>query len=228
MEHTHVSNIEGVNEGRSEFIMKTYLHLVGAIGLFVLIESYIFQSGLAPIIASKLTGVSWLVVLGLFMVVSYGASHVAHNLQSKAAQYGALGVFVLAQAIIFVPLLFMAERFAEGTIESAAIMTLTAFACLTVVVFFTRQDFSFLRSFLMWGGLVAIGLIVASVLMGGVELGYWFSAAMVVYAGAAILYDTSNVLHHFRPGQHVSAALQLFSSVALMMWYVVQLFMSGD
>ena len=49
---------------------------------------------------------------------------------------------------------------------------------------------------------------------------------MVGFAGAAILYDTSNVLTRFPEDRYVAAALQLFSSVALMFWYVLRIMMS--
>ena len=79
----------------------------------------------------------------------------------------------------------------------------------------------------MWGGVVALVLIVASVLF-GFELGTFFSVGMIAFAGAAILYDTSNILHHHPADRHVGAALELFASVALMFWYVLQLFLSRD
>jgi FtsH-binding integral membrane protein len=49
---------------------------------------------------------------------------------------------------------------------------------------------------------------------------------MVVLASGYILYHTSNVLHHYGTEQYVAAALALFASVALLFWYVLQLFMS--
>jgi hypothetical protein len=82
----------------------------------------------------------------------------------------------------------------------------------------------------MFLGLVAIAalaLIVISVLF-GMNLGVWFVWAMIVLASGYILYDTSNVLHRYRTDQHVAAALALFASVALLFWYVIQIFMSRD
>ncbi len=84
-----------------------------------------------------------------------------------------------------------------------------------------------MRGVLMWGGVVAMLAIVGGILF-GFELGTWFSVAMIGFAGAAILYDTSNVLHHFPEDRYVGAALQLFASVALMFWYVLRLFMARD
>ena len=54
------------------------------------------------------------------------------------------------------------------------------------------------------------------------------AVAMIGFAGAAVLYDTSNVLHHYSADRHVAAALQLFASIAMMFWYVLRLFMSRD
>ena len=106
-------------------------------------------------------------------------------------------------------------------------VTLLGTGGLTVVAFVTKKDFSFLRGILVWAGILAIVAIVGSVLF-GFHLGTWFSVAMIGFAGAAILYDTSNVMHHYPEDRHVAAALELFASIALMFWYVLQLFMSRD
>jgi FtsH-binding integral membrane protein len=214
-------------DARASFINRTYNHLMGAIVLFTLIEVGLFQSGIAEPIAQVLLGGSWLLVLGAFMLVSWFASRVSLTSESKGAQYAALGGFVVAQSIIFVPMLWLANQYAPGAIQSAAVVTLVGFVGLTAVAFVTRKDFSFMRGVLMWGGVVAILAIVGGVLF-GFELGTWFSVAMIGFAGAAILYDTSNVLHHFSEDRYVGAALQLFASVALMFWYVLRLFMSND
>jgi hypothetical protein len=213
-------------DARATFINRTYNHLMGAIVLFTLIEVGLFQSGAAESIAQVLLGGSWLLVLGAFMLVSWFASRVALTSESKGAQYAALGGFVVAQSIIFVPMLWMANVYAPGAIQSAAVVTLVGFAGLTAVAFVTRKDFSFLRGMLVWGGVVALLAIVGGILF-GFELGTWFSVAMIGFAGAAILYDTSNVLHHFPEDRYVGAALQLFASVALLFWYVLRLFMGS-
>jgi len=210
---------------RARFIARTYNHLFGAIVLFALIEIALFASGTAVAIAGVL-GQSWLLVLGGLMLVSWLASRAAHTSQSLAVQYAALGGFVVMQAIVFVPLLVVADAVAPGAIQSAALVTFIGFAALTAVVFVTRKDFSFLGSFLRWGGIVALLLIVAGLIF-GFSLGTFFSVAMVGFAGAAILYDTSAVLRDFPTNRPVAAALQLFSSVMLLLWYVLRLFMSS-
>lgn len=210
---------------RSVFITRTYGHLLGALAGFTLLEVWFFKSGLAEPMARAMLSTSWLLVLGAFVVVSWLARSVAHRAQSSGAQYAALTGFVLAQSIIFVPMLYLADRHAPGAIQSAAFVTALAFTGLTAVAFITRKDFSFLRGLLFWGGIVALVLIVAGVIF-GFNLGVYFSVAMVALAGASILYDTSNVLHHYPENHYVAAALELFASFALMLWYVLRIFMS--
>jgi len=210
---------------RGRFIARAYNHLFGAILAFIAIEVFLFKSGLAESIASVLLSGSWLLVLGGFVVVSWIARYVAHSAQSQAAQYAALAGYVVGEAIIFVPLLYLAEKFAPGAIGSAALVTFLGFVGLSLVAFFTRKDFSFLRGILCWGGIMAAVLIVAAVIF-GFQLGTFFSVAMVGLAGAAILYDTSNILYHYPENRYVAAALELFASVALMLWYVLRIFMS--
>lgn len=214
----------GVAE-RSTFISRTYGHLLGALALFVVIEIVLFQATSVPeAMLSFLAGGSWrwLLFLGGFMVVGMLASRTAVAATSPAAQYAALFGYVLAEALIFVPLLYVANAFAPGAIESAALLSLVGFTGLTGVVLITRKDFSFLRGIVLYGGVVALLLIVGGIAF-GLSLGTWFSVAMIALAGAAILYDTSNVLQHYPADRHVAASLALFASVALLFWYVLRL-----
>ena len=82
---------------------------------------------------------------------------------------------------------------------------------------------------LVIGSMVAMGVIVVGIVFGfGAVFQFWFAFAMVILASGAILYSTSNVLHHYNTSQYVAASLALFSSVALLFWYVLQMFMSSD
>lgn len=217
--------IELDENSRGRFVARAYNHLFGAILAFILIEVVLFKTGLAESIASVLLSASWLLVLGGFVVVSWIARYASHRAQSLPAQYAALAGYVVAEAIIFVPLLYMAEKFAPGAIGSAALVTFLGFVGLSLIAFFTRKDFSFLHGLLWWGGVMAMVLIVGAVIF-GFNLGTWFSVAMVGLAGAAILYDTSKILYHYPENRYVAAALELFASVALMFWYVLRIFMS--
>jgi FtsH-binding integral membrane protein len=219
---------------RVAFIRKTYIHLAAAIYAFVAI-AWFAQTAL-PL--EQWLGQLWmnrwfpLALLGGFIAVSWIADRWARSDTSIGLQYAGLGLYVLAEAVIFTPLLFIAKQYSlqlpignVDVIGAAALITLVIFGGLTAAVFVTGKDFSFLRTGLIVGSIAAFGLILAGALM-GFSLGLWFIGAMVVLACGFILYDTSNVIHHYRTDQHVAASLALFASVALLFWYVLQIVMS--
>jgi FtsH-binding integral membrane protein len=218
---------EAAADARAAFIRRTYGHLAGAILAFTALETALVNFVPPEVIGSMFTGrYSWLICLGAFMGIAWLANAWAQSDVSRVLQYAGLGLYVVAEAFIFLPLLYLAAHFsAPDVIPKAGILTLTIFGGLTVVVFTTRQDFSYLRTILFVGGFIAMGVVVLSIFMGG-GLGLWFSAAMVVLAGGFILYDTSNVLHHYRTDQHVAASLALFASVALLFWYILRILLA--
>ena len=212
---------------RVAFIRRTYTHLAAAIAAFVGLECMLLPSAFAESmmkwVASGRYG--WLMVLGAFILVGWMARGLATKVDSVAAQYAGLAVYVVAEAIIFIPLLYIARHYSSPeVIPTAAILTGLLFVGLTAVAFTTRKDFSFLGSFLTIGGFIALGLIVCGAVF-GFRLGLLFSGAMVILACGAILYDTSRIMHHFRTDQHVAASLELFASVALLFWYVLRIVM---
>ena len=220
---------EGSPTAQVDFIHKTYQHLALAIAAFVGLEAVLLnvpgiENVIRPVLGSRF---GWLAVLGVFMFVSHVATKWAHEAVTPEKQYLGLGLYVVAEALIFLPLLYVAAFFVGAdVIIKAAVVTGVVFGGLTAMVLITKKDFGFLRGILTVVGFGALGMIVVSILF-GFSLGTWFSGAMVVFAAGAIVYQTSNVLHEYRPGQHVAAALGLFASVALLFWYVLQLFMSS-
>ncbi len=213
---------------RMVFIKKTYLHLGLAILAFIAVEYALQVSSLAPMLTQTMLGThyGWLITLAAFMGVSYVAERWARSSTSQPMQYVGLGLYVVAEAILFVPLLYIAAYAMHDTalIEKAGLITGVVFVGLTASVFITRSDFSWMRQGLAVAGFGALGLIAASLLF-GFNLGTLFSAAMVILASGYILYYTSNVLHHYAIGSHVAAALALFSAVALLFWYVLRILM---
>lgn len=216
---------QALGADRATFITRTYAHVFGGIVVFTAIEAFFFSSGMAEKLAHAMSSVWWMVLLGM-VAVSWFASHIASMSLSKPAQYGAYGIYILAEALMFAPLLYMANARAEGAISSAAVITLLGFGALSVIAHKSRQDFSFLRPILMWGGVMALITILAAIFF-DFQLGVLFSGIMVALAGAAILYDTSNIIRHYPTDRHVSAAMALFGSVMLMFWYVIRLVMAS-
>jgi uncharacterized protein len=216
----------GEADGREAFIARTYNHLFLAIAAFAGLEIALFKTGFAEVIARGMMGGGALLVFGGFVVVSWLATSVAYRAESKAAQYAALAAYVVLEAIVFVPLLMLANVRAPGAIQSAAAVTLVGFAGLTGIALLTKKDFSFLGGVLRWAGFAVLGLIVASLVF-GFTLGTLFSVAMVALSGAAILFETSRVQREFPEDRYVAAALSLFASVAMMFWYILRIFIGS-
>jgi hypothetical protein len=215
---------------RKSFIRKTYMHLFGAIVAFAALTTGIILSGAGATISQTLLGsqFGWLIVMGAFIGVSFIAERWAQPNKSKSMQYLGLGVFVVAEAIVFTPLLYLASVYSDpAVIPAAGVMTLLVFGGLTATVFITGKDFSFLGKFLTIMSLASFGFIAVSLIF-GFGLGALFAAAMVVLASGYILYYTSKIMHHYPVGSHVAASLALFSAVALLFWYILRLFMSRD
>jgi FtsH-binding integral membrane protein len=218
----HAPDIE-----RAAFIRRTYGHLAGAILAFACLTALLIRVGVGEqamvLLASSRW--SWLIVLAVFMGVSVLADRWARHDYSREVQYLGLGLYVVAEAAIFLPLIYIAQTYAPGVIQNAALITLALVGGLTFTAFSTRKNFSFLAPALSIGGFVALGVIIASIAF-GFQLGLLFSGVMIVFAGGSILYTTSNIIHEYRTDQHVAASLGLFASVGLMFWYVLQFLMS--
>lgn len=222
--------IESTDQVRVAFYKKTYAHVAGGVLLFVLFEYLLLQSDtLVNFMLSMTQGWRWLVMLGGFMLVTNYAESTILKTADKNIQYMAYALYVFAQAIIFVPLLYIAIYYTESAelVQQAAIVTLALFAGITAVVFVTKKDFSYIKSGLTVGFFIAMGLIVAGSLF-GFDLGLWFSVGMCVLAAGSILYQTSNLVNKYGTEDYIPASLGLFASLMLLFWYVLSIFMSRD
>jgi uncharacterized protein len=214
---------------RATFIRRTYAHLAGAILAFMGIEVLLFkvlgEEGQQQVLRLMLGGYSWLIVMIAFMGASWLAQTWAQSGSSAATQYMGLGLYVVAEAVIFLPLLIIAEHYMPKAIPTAGILTLGVFGGLTLSVFVTKKDYSPLRPILCVGSLIALGVIVAGIIL-HFPLGLFFSFAMVALMSGYILYYTSQVMLHYRTDQHVAAALALFAAVATLFWYILRIVMA--
>lgn len=211
---------------RSAFIVRVYQHLILAIAAFAAIEALFINLGVAKALYELVAGggPAWLLILGGFMLVSWLATTAAHDVLNVNRQYTGLFGLAVAEALIFAPFLYYFFRVSDGagTVWSAAVITAIGFAGLSGVAYTTRRDLSFLRPVLLWGGVCALVLVVGAVAF-GLNLGVWFSLAMIALAGGSILYQTQAVMRQYPEEAYVGAAVQLFASVMLLFWYILRL-----
>ena len=175
-------------------------------------------------------GGSWLIVMLLFMAIGWAAQRLAQSPTSVALQYVGLTLGVVGEALILQPMLWLAYYTSRSTADfhhlvfTAALITGTIFVGLTLTVFVTKKDFSFLRGALMIASFAALGVILTSMLF-GFQLGALFSGAIILLMAGYILFQTSQVMSTFPPQAHVAASLMLFSTIATLFWYVLRLLM---
>ena len=188
---------------------------------------------------------TWLLVLGLFMVVGVIAQRLAMSQTSRGLQFAGLALAVVAEGVLLQPLIWILmvkfgdpqQLFAgnelhvalSGTashiLGEAVVITLAIFGGLTATVFVTKKDFSFMRGALTMASFGFLGVIIASAIF-GFHLGAIFCGIGILLMAGYILYQTSLIMSYFPPTAFVAAALMLFSTIATLFWYVLQLLMS--
>lgn len=214
---------------REDFYKKTYLHVALAVLAFIVIEFVLIMAIPINVIAAMVgSQFTWLFILGLFWLASMLSNKLVMA-EKRSTQYMGLGLFVLIEAIVFLPMIYMAVAVSESSnvLFQAGFMTLAMFAGLSFIAFTTKKDLSWMRGILVMGGFLALGLIILGAIF-GFELGLWFSVAMVAIASGSILYQTQQIKNEYSSDMYVGAALQLFASVMLLFWYILRIFLSRD
>ena len=211
---------------KATFYKQTYKHLASAILAFIVVETIMIKTVPVEAILWMFSGnYIWLFIIGLFWLGSVMSNKLALH-PSRDKQYLGLGLYVILEAIIFLPMIYLAVGYSGlDILMQAAMITLFMFTGLTAVVFLTKTDFSFLRTILIVGGFVSLGTIVVGAIF-GFNLGLWFSVGMVVLASVGILYQTDQIKNQYGTQQYVGASLQLFASVMLLFWYILRILMS--
>lgn len=219
---------EAAGEERAAFIRRTYAHLAGAILAFTGLTAGLLSLPNVESIVGPMMGNWWIVFIG-WMVASWVAQYWASSNTSIGLQYLGLALYVVAEAFIFLPLLFVARYFSgdPNIIPTAGVLTLAIFGGLTAGVLVTKKDFSFMGPIISIASFVLLGVIICAALF-GTGLGLWFAFAVVALASGAILYNTSALLYQYRTDQHVAASLQLFASVALLFYYILLILLSSS
>jgi hypothetical protein len=223
----HGTVAEAQADVRVGFIRRTYATLAGAVGALILLETILVNMPGIENLIRPMMGAWWLVML-VFMGVSWVATKWAESDTSIGMQYLGLALYTVLEALIILPLLYIASVQPNGQhiIAQAGILTFCIFGGLTGAVFFTKRDYSYLAPTLSIGGWLVLGFIVAFLIfpMSSTILLIFCFFVVALLAGT-IIYQTSNVIHHYRPTQHVAAALALFSSVATLFYYILYIIM---
>jgi FtsH-binding integral membrane protein len=227
---------------RAAFFRRTYGLVAIGFAAFAALLAIFFvgfdrQSGIAFALFSglfsmirSLGGWSILLVMLAFWGATTLAQSLAFNRASRGAQYAGLGLYVVLEALLFIPLIGYVILSTKGNASSvlvpAGIVTGGMIAGLTALVFMTNLDFSFLRIAIILGSFAALAIVLVAAIA-GLTLGAWFSIAMIVLMATVILYQTNEIKNTLETDQHVAAAFILFSSFVTLLFYVIRFFAGG-
>nr|WP_305794060.1 Bax inhibitor-1/YccA family protein [Hahella sp. CCB-MM4] len=107
---------------------------------------------------------------------------------------------------------FYVSMGAAETVTTALGLTAFAFFGLSGFALVSKKDFSFLSSFLTVGFFVIVGAIVISLFVQSSAFSLAISAAVVLFASAAILYETSAIVHGGQTN-YILAAVSLYAQI---------------
>lgn len=218
-----VSNLDV--DQRAGFIRRTYAHVAMAIGSTAVFVALLLAVGAGPVLLSFLSGgmVNLLIFMGLFIGAGIMADRWARSGQSITMHYVALFGYAFVEAVVVTPAIYIAVLYKPSAIWDALFATSALVAGLSWLAFSTKKDFSFMGPFLMIGSLIAMAVIFAGVIF-GFSIGLVGIGAIILLAAGFVLYNTSNIIHHYKEHQHVAAALSLYASIALMFRFILQFF----
>jgi FtsH-binding integral membrane protein len=198
-------------DARARFLQKTYTWLcAGVAGFAGILASFEHVPALQSL-SYTLFGNPIIAIVTL-LAASFAAHALAERSPINVVVYA---LYVVVFGLATAPLVALANHVAPGIVGQAGLITGIIFGGLTLYVFKTGRDFSFM------GGVLALGLF-AMIALGlggwlfGFQLGVWYSIAGALLFSGFILYDTSRILHHYPTTAHVAAAVVLFTDVVIL------------
>lgn len=141
------------------------------------------------------------------------------------------GLFTFISGLLISPLI--AYQLLGGKTEvlvQALGLTASIFGGLTIYTLTSRTDFSYLRGALSIGLFGMFGIIIIGWFTGGFALNFQFAFAIgvVVLFSGFVLYDTSQILHHYRTDEYVAGALSLYIDFIILFQYILMLLSRRD
>ncbi|MCA1612757.1 MAG: Bax inhibitor-1/YccA family protein [Acidobacteria bacterium] len=148
------------------------------------------------------------IMLFVMMGGVMGAQAVRHV---PGVNLAALFGFTTLTGVVISPLMYIVGRDNPASIWQAGLLTVGIFGGLTLYVFASRKDFSFLRG-MLWTGLVVV--ILAGLgnffFVASSAFGFAIAAATLLLFAGFVLYDTSNIIRKYPTNEYVAGALSLY------------------
>mgnify|MGYP005844563645 CR=1 FL=1 len=211
---------------RLSFIRKVYLGLtamlLGTMAASAASLAYGLPTMLLDAAGSGL--IFWIAIIA----ASFGVYFVR-----KVPGLNILGMAVLSamMGVAISPLLYVAhmvqpgQHILGGIVAQAFLLTSSIFVGLTVYVFTTRKDFSWLGGALWVGFFLLLACIIGFMIFGmpSQEIYIAYCIFGVLLFTGFILYDTSIIIHHLSTDEWVAGSLNLFFDFINLFLYILRL-----
>lgn len=151
----------------------------------------------------------------VFFVGAYGLMFLVHKTANSAMGLLATFAFTGFMGFTLGPILsaYVALPSGPALIMNALAMTGATFIGLSAVALVTKKDFSFLGNFLLAGAIVLVLAMVAALVFNIPTLSLAVSAGFVLFSSAAILYQTSEIVHRAGQTNYILATITLYVSI---------------
>lgn len=150
----------------------------------------------------------------VLLIGAYGLMFLVHKTANSTAGIFATFAFTGFMGFTIGPVLnaYMSLPNGAQLVMTALGMTGITFAGLSAVALVTRKDFSFLSNFLFAGAIVLILAMLAAMIFNISGLALAVSAGFVLFASAAILFETSQIIHGGQTN-YLLATVSLYVSI---------------
>jgi modulator of FtsH protease len=210
---------QSIRLATNKVIRNTYMLLSMTLAFSAVMAFVAMATGARPI--------SWIVMIAVFI----GGPFVIHALRNSIWSLPLTFVFTGFMGYVLGPIvtLYLAQPNGSEIVMGALSTTAVMFVGLSAYALTTRKDFSFLGGFVFVGFLVLLAAIVANLFLAIPALSLTISAAAVLVVSAAILFDTSRMVHDGETN-YVMMTVSLYANIYVLFLHLLNLFhaFTGD
>lgn len=204
----------------NKLIRNTYMLLSMTLAFSAITASVAMMTGAKPVHS--------IIMLAVFIGFPFIINSMRNSIWSLPLTF----VFTGIMGYILGPIVGMYLKLPNGSEIVMMSMGLTAatFVGLSGYALATRKDFSFLGGFLFVGLIVALVAILANFFLQIPALSLTISAAMVLLISAAILFDTSRMVHGGEEENYVMMTVSMYANIYVLFANLLSLtgFLSDD
>ncbi|ACL72288.1 carrier/transport protein [Thioalkalivibrio sulfidiphilus HL-EbGr7] len=203
----------------NKVIRNTYMLLSMTLAFSAVMAFVAMATGARPI--------NWILMIAVFI----GGPFLIHAVRNSIWSLPLTFVFTGFMGYVLGPIvtLYLSQPNGSEIVMGALATTAVTFVGLSAYALTTRKDFSFLGGFVFVGFLVVLAAIVANIFLGLPALSLAISAAAVLVVSAAILFDTSRMVHDGE-ANYVMMTVSLYANIYVLFLHLLNLFhaFSGD